>query len=276
MQAEQNQHPQHAAAYRFEKLSTALFLRDVGFTREDAQVGTTVDDVALERLDGTPVRLAEVISGRPLLLIFGSVSCPMTFASTDPLRRLHGEFGGEVRFATLNVREAHPGERMEQPQTAAAKRSHARLLAAATDSPWETFVDSLDGTLHRRLAEKPNAAYLLAADRTILFRSLWAGDETGLRAALLAAREGRALPRPQSTSALGPLLAGLGFFGSTLARSGSRAKRELLVAAAPVALLAAAASLFPSVAPHRRGGYAVGLVVSLLFLTTSCAVWLSR
>lgn len=203
-----------------------------------------------------------------MLLVFGSVSCPMTHASSAGLRRLHDEFGDVVTFVTLNVREAHPGEHLEQPQTLNAKRSHARRLAQVSPAPWETLVDPLEGPLHRRLAPKPNAAFLLAPDRTILFRALWAGDERGLRAALLAARAGRPPPRPQSTAAFRPLLEGLGYFSPSLARSGPRARRELLVAAPPVALLAWLAALFPNRAPHRRGHFAVALALGLGALVT--------
>lgn len=224
-----------ASAYRFTRLSTSLFLQDLGFSKTDARPGTVVNNVQLERLDGSSSTLEAQMEGRPTLIVFGSVSCPMTFGSTTVLQRLQNEFGQQIKFPMLNVREAHPGENFEQPQSQDVKRQHAQLLAAQTKGPWETVVDSIDGQLHRALAEKPNAAFLLAPDRTILFRSLWGADELALRQAMTAVANGSPLKKTESSAALGPLAIGFGFFAPVLARSGSRAQRELLMAAPPVA-----------------------------------------
>lgn len=250
-----------ASTYRFTRLSTSLFLQDLGFSKTDAKPGTVVENVSLERLDGSSSTLEAVMDGRPTLIVFGSVSCPMTFGSTTVLHRLQNEFGRQIKFLMLNVREAHPGENFEQPQSQEVKRQHAQLLAAQTHGPWETVVDSIDGELHRALAEKPNAAFLLAPDRTILFRSLWGADESALRKALTVLVSGSPLKKTQSSAALGPLAIGFGFFAPVLARSGSRAQRELLMAAPPIALIAALASLLQPLPPRHRGTAALALLL---------------
>lgn len=250
-----------ARAYRFTRLSTSLFLQDLGFSKNDAKPGTGVSNVSLERLDGSGSTLEAQMDGWPTLIVFGSVSCPMTFGSSTVLQRLQNEFGQQIKFLMLNVREAHPGENLEQPQTQDVKRRHAQLLAAQTQGSWETVVDAIDGQLHRALAEKPNAAFLLAADRTILFRALWGADERALRQALTAVAKGSPLKKTQSSAALGPLAIGFGFFAPVLARSGSRAQRELLMAAPPVALIAALASLLQPLALRQRGTAALALLL---------------
>lgn len=256
-----------ANAYRFTRLSTSLFIQDLGFSKSDANPGAIVRNVQIERLDGSPTMLDEVMDGRTTLIVFGSVSCPMTFGSADILRRLHADFGEKIKFVMLNVREAHPGENFEQPQSQQDKRVHARVLAGETNGPWETFVDTIDGELHRLLAEKPNAAFLLAPDRKIIFRSLWGSDERGLRDALQSASAGRPLKRMQSSALIAPLGIGLGFFAPILARSGKRAKRELLIAAPPVAMFAALASSLRLLPVSRRGTAALALVASLTLFT---------
>ncbi len=249
-----------ARAYRFTRLSTSLFLQDLGFSKTDARPGTVVSDVLLERLDGSSSTLGAQVKGRPTLIVFGSVSCPMTFGSTIVLRRLQNEFRQRISFVMLNVREAHPGERFEQPQSQDVKRRHAQLLAAETKGQWETLVDSIDGQLHRALAEKPNAAFLLAPDRTILFRSLWGADERALCEALTAVANGSPLKKFESSAALGPLAIGFGFFSPVLARSGRQAQRDLLMAAPPVAAIAALASLLRPLPLRHRGAAALALV----------------
>lgn len=44
------------------------------------------------------------------------------------LRRLHADFGRQVGFVLVNTREAHPGERFDQPRTLEEKRAHADEL----------------------------------------------------------------------------------------------------------------------------------------------------
>lgn len=263
-----------ARAYRFTSLSTSLFLQDLGFGSEDAKPGSKVPDVEVERLSGEKVELSEVMEGRPTLIVFGSVSCPMTFGSEQTLKKLHAEFGRDVKFVMLNVREAHPGENFEQPQSQELKREHACQLAAQLGGKWETLVDSIDGDLHRALAPKPNAAFLIAPDRTILFRSLWASDEAGLRRALDELSQGMEPTRRESGAMLGPLGAGLGHFSSVLRRSGPKARRDLLIAAPPVAALAWFSSALRGLAVERRGTVALALVfgVALAFLAFAAVV----
>ena len=63
--------------------------------------------------------------------------------------------------------------------------------------PWKVAVDDPDGTVHRFLDEKPNAAYL--ADRRIdRLRSLWAADDESLYEALESAARGER-PRHQES-----------------------------------------------------------------------------
>jgi hypothetical protein len=65
---------------------------------------------------------------RPLLLTFGSVTCPVTADADPKLKHLHQRDGGRVAFATLYVREAHPGDRYPQPDTSERKMQFARAL----------------------------------------------------------------------------------------------------------------------------------------------------
>ncbi len=48
----------------------------------------------------------------------------------------------------------------------------------------------IDGTLHRALSPKPNSAYVLGKDGTILFRAQWANDTKALAGALEAITAG--------------------------------------------------------------------------------------
>ena len=72
----------------------------------------------------------------------------------------------------LNVREAHPGENYPQAGTMEDKMDHARTLKDFYQLPWTVAVDDLEGTLNIAMDAKPNSAYLMDRDGTIVFRSV--------------------------------------------------------------------------------------------------------
>jgi hypothetical protein len=67
-----------------------------------------------------------------------------------------------------------------------AKMAHATKLRNIYGFAFDVAVDDIDGTLHRAMSPKPNSAYVLAPDGTILFRAQWANDTQALATALEA------------------------------------------------------------------------------------------
>lgn len=88
----------------------------------------------------------------------------MTRSAGPALRELHDRFGGRIEFVSLYVREAHPGDDYPQPGTTERKIQHARDYAERDGVSWTVAVDDIDGTLHERLDEKPDSAYLVGTD----------------------------------------------------------------------------------------------------------------
>jgi AhpC/TSA family len=179
-----------ARAYRFERFRTALLLDDMTFDRQAPGPSDPVPDFNLPTLDGGRFRSRD-IGDRPVLLVVGSRTCPVTESAGPVLRRLHTEFGGRVRFVLVNTREAHPGDVFGQPRTFEEKWAHAVELRCHHGVSFEVAVDDIDGRLHRALSPKPNSAYLIDPAGTIRYRAHWANDERGLRTALDQLVQGR-------------------------------------------------------------------------------------
>ena len=226
----------------------------------------------LQTVDGEVTKSADI---RQVLLTFGSMSCPMTASSISPLQRLHAEFGDKVDFVMLNVREAHPGENIEQPDTFDAKLQHARAMKKQFIIPFSVAVDDIDGTLHQALDTKPNGAYLIDTDGTFAFRSLWAGDEKGLREVLTKITQGQNLAKRQSLAMFGPLSKGMGYFHEVLKRAGRQAQLDMLKAAPPIFLVGRIASFFRPLSPKSRGMAALATLGSLIFVAICVMTWLS-
>lgn len=178
--------------YRYKKFTTRLLFRDLRFRRGTPKAGDHLPKTELFTTEGDPTTIEELVAGKPVLLIFGSMTCPMTASAVPVLNELHREFGECVEFVMLNVREADPGEDYPQPDTVEEKIEHAKALKRLYAMPWTVISDDIDGHLHRGLDPKPNSAFLVDADGTIVFRSLWASDQPALHQ---SGAGGRCTPR---------------------------------------------------------------------------------
>jgi hypothetical protein len=225
--------------YRFERLTLSIVLKDLYFTRSDPAPGGRVPEFDLPTVGGGRFRSGDLAKG-PALLIFGSSTCPMTDSAARGLNELHRRFGGGIRFVMVNVREAHPGKAFPQPRTFETKMVHAARLREIHGFEFDVAVDDLDGTLHRALGPKPNSAYVLSADGTILFRAHWANDTRALTAALRAVAAGEPPAPSRSGGLVNPMLRMLPDLAQVLDRAGSGAWRDMWRVASPLAALALA------------------------------------
>jgi thiol-disulfide isomerase/thioredoxin len=257
--------------YRYKRFTTNLLFRDLRFARGAAAPGDRVPAFELRATNGDRLTNTDVFGDKPVLFVFGSMTCPMTASSAPSVQELYEEFGERVDFVMLYVREAHPGEYFGQAETIEDKVAAARALQESYGIDWTVAADTVDGALHRALDPKPNAAYLMNSDGEILFRSLWAADYGALRDALDDAANGRALRKSQSNKLLGPVIRAMGAVREVMERGGPQSVRDLWIAGFPMALAGRIATLFRPLAPDQRGIAAVltlmlGMMVVLVLL----------
>ncbi|WP_435613100.1 TlpA family protein disulfide reductase [Streptomyces sp. bgisy159] len=236
--------------YRFERFRTRLLIEDMTFGRNALGPGSPLPEFDLPTLDGDRFA-SRTLGGRPVLMVFGSRTCPVTESAVPVLKRLHARFGDRVRFVLVNTREAHPGQTIGQPTTAEEKHRHAERLRHHHGVPFEVAVDDIDGTLHRAFTPKPNSAYLIDTDGTIRFRSHWANDEPALRRALEQAAAGSRV-HGRSRAMAGPLLRAVGHLPGIVTAAGSRTGRDIWRAAPPLAVLGTLSRLFTRLPADRR------------------------
>lgn len=243
--------------YRYKRFTTSLLLRDLRFGKEAAGPGDSFPSFELLTTNGDRLVKDDVFGHKPVLLIFGSMTCPMTASAAPSVQELHDEFGDRVDFIMLYVREAHPGEHFTQSETMEEKLEYARALQEFYDIQWTVAADNIDGDLHRALDPKPNAAFLMNSEGIILFRSLWAADRDAMRQALAAAAAGRAPERKQSETLLGPVIRAMGQVQEVMNRGGPQAISDLWRAGFPMALAGRVATFFTPLSPDQRGIAAV-------------------
>jgi thiol-disulfide isomerase/thioredoxin len=248
--------------YRYKRFTTRLLLRDLRFGKEAAGPGDSFPSFELLTTNGDRLVNDEVFGHKPVLVIFGSMTCPMTASAAPSVQELYDEYGDRVEFIMLYVREAHPGEHFTQSETMEEKLEHARALEGFYDIQWTVAADNIDGDLHRALDPKPNAAFLMNSEGIILFRSLWAADRDALRQALDAAAAGRAPERNQSETLLGPVSRAMGQVQEVMRRGGPQAVSDLWRAGFPMALAGRVATFFTPLSPDQRG---IAAVLTLAF-----------
>lgn len=263
--------------YRYKKFTTRLLFRDLRFRKGAAKVGDQLPKFEVFTTECVRTAIENLAQGKPVLLIFGSLTCPMTASAVPVLKDLYWEFGERVKFVMLNVREAHPGEYYPQPEAVEEKLAHTKELARLYAMPWAVVSDDIDGRLHRSLDPKPNSAYLINNDGTIVFRSLWASDQRALQQALQSVANGEKPVRSESTALVGPVSQAMGHVQEVMERAGPQAIKDLWWGAFPMALAGRLATVFSTQSPGQRGIYAV-LTLALLFIiiVASIGIWVLR
>ncbi len=246
--------------YSYDHVSASVLRQDMAFDAETPGPGDRFPEFDLPAATGGRIRSAAIVGRKPMLLITGSYTCPMTASSNPVLKRLHQRYGGQVVFIMLQVREAHPGDTFDQPHSIEAKIRHAEALKARDRLPWPIAVDSTDGALHQALDEKPNAVWLTDRTGTVVYRGLWAGDDEPLEAALEAVLAGRRPRKQQSTARLKPMAMGIGMMREVTQSSGARAEADLWKAAPSMAALARVADLYRPLPPQWRTAAAVATI----------------
>ena len=258
--------------YRYKKFTTKLLLRDMRFHKSAPKAGEPFPEFKLVTTDGNTISKQDFVDRKPLLLIFGSLTCPMTASAIPTLKQLHRQFGDRIEFVMLNVREAHPGERIPQPETFAQKLTNAKALKHHFDMAWTVATDDIDGKLHHSLDTKPNAAFLMDEEGNIIFRSIWARDEQSLEAALTNVVSGNAQLKKQSTKMLMPVARAMGHLAETMDRAGTKAWREMWIAGFPIALAGRIAMLLKPLPRDWRGISSVTIITAAM-LTAAVLVW---
>ncbi len=260
--------------YRYKRFTTSLLMRDLRFSKDAAGPGDSFPSFELVTTSGDRLVNHDVFGDKPVLVIFGSMTCPMTASAAPSVQELYDEFGDRVEFIMLYVREAHPGEQISQAETMEEKVAHAKTLKEFYNINWAVAVDNIDGDLHRALDPKPNSAYLVDSAGTIVFRSLWAADRDALRQALDAAAAGRVPAKKQSDALIGPVTRAMGQVQEVMTRGGPQAVRDLWRAGFPMALAGRVATFFTPLSPDQRGIAAVlTLALGMLAVFGMLGAW---
>lgn len=242
------------SAYRFDHPRLSDIMNDMFIRSGELAPGDTVPPFALATTDGRCFSTADLQQGgRPVVVVFGSRTCPVTESAVPGLKALHARHKDRFRFVLVQVREAHPGAAIPQPHTAPQKLARAIALQAHHDVPFEVAIDDLDGTWHRALGARPNSAFVIDPDGVVLFRAQWANETAAIAEALDALAAGSRPPRPTVTRTVWAVTRAVGHMAPVLRAAGRGALLDTWKVAPPMGLMMIVSSLFGFLPERQRG-----------------------
>ena len=119
------------------------------------------------------VRLDSYRGKSPILLVFGSYSCPNFRTAAPSINALYKRYGKGVPFLMVYIREAHSvadwqstrnereGITIEPAKTMDEKNDHAAFCVRKLSIPFPAVVDGMDGKVEAAYQAWPSHAYLV-------------------------------------------------------------------------------------------------------------------
>jgi hypothetical protein len=213
--------------YNYPAFQRRFFKEDMHFSGGPLP-GTRAPDIDLPAVAGDNFRLQDYRGKQPVLIEFASLTCPMTAGARPALLNLFHDLSPTVKFVSIYVREAHPGEIYSHHTSDEQKMRYARDWVLQDRIPWTVAVDTVNGDVHNAYGAPANGAYLIDSTGTVAFRALWAGQEGLLRgriAELLKLESMGYVPANfgQQESLLIPLIHGAAEFDHAVTRGGQQA-----------------------------------------------------
>ena len=162
--------------------------RDGRRARGDRGGGPNPGDVApafeLTSLTGETVTLSS-LRGKPVVLEFGSYTCPVFRRQVEPVEQLRRRFGDDVHWVLIYTKEAHPTDgRVAQINTLEGieilqhvsfekRLETAKLCRDTMTLKVKVLVDGLDNKVTQAYAGHPNRGYVLDAQGKVVSRQSW-------------------------------------------------------------------------------------------------------
>lgn len=228
--------PNSASDYNYDRFLPKVLMDDARLIRrpEGTRPGDKAPDFSLNDTQGSQWRLQD-LQGKPVILVIGSGTCPVTQGSLPGLQSLSQDYE-DCHWLMLYVREAHPGEHLSAHRSYQQKRDQAEYFRKAANVRWPVLVDELNGEVHRQFELLPNSVFLIDVDGRVAFVGEISHAPT-LRKALkqLFEQGGRgpvAEGEDKSTHMLGPTAYGW----EALKRGGHLSMRDVAVRMPPLAM----------------------------------------
>ena len=127
------------------------------------------------------VRLSDYRGKTPVVLVFGSYSCPNFRSSADGLNALFRQYGQQVSFFLVYIREAHAAGQWQSARnvregitvapamTREDREEHAVMCTRKLHLRFPALVDRMDGSVETAYAAWPSRAFVIGPDGRVRY-----------------------------------------------------------------------------------------------------------
>lgn len=146
------------------------------------KVNEFAPDFVLPRSTGSGTTALHDYRGKsPIVLLFGSYTCPNFRSSADALRALGQRYGAHIPFLLVYIREAHAAGDWQSTRNRSAdallapaatmdeKRDYAATCSRKLHLDFPAVVDGLDNAVESAYSAWPSRAFIVGADGRILY-----------------------------------------------------------------------------------------------------------
>lgn len=137
------------------------------------QAGDRATDATVHTLDGDSVQISDLWDDGPVVVEFGSLTCPIFVGKVNAMNALAEKYGNDVEFYVVYTREAHPGQRYHRHTSFEQKCQLARDTTDLESIDRTVLVDDVEGTMHRQYDSLPNSVYVIGRDGVVSHRADW-------------------------------------------------------------------------------------------------------
>jgi hypothetical protein len=162
---------------------TAAFRR-MSFRWDAPHVNTVAPDFELKSPDEKrQVRLSQFRGRRPVVLVFGSLTCPPYRQQTAVLEDMHRRYADKAEFLSIYIREAHTidewrtplndqiGLEVQQPVEISERRHMAQRFCSYLKTDMQVLVDEINDPVARTYNAMPNRLFLIDQDGRVTYRA---------------------------------------------------------------------------------------------------------
>jgi thiol-disulfide isomerase/thioredoxin len=163
---------------------SGFFKGDLGSFREGPGLGQLAPDFTLPVKGGRErVGLSGHRGKRPVVLIFGNMTCGPFRSQMGTLENLYKRYGDRAAFLVVYVREAHPtdgwrmpsndraGIALAQPQVWAERTAAATLCSKTLKVTMPLLTDDLDNRVGHAYSGMPTRLYIIDREGRVAYKS---------------------------------------------------------------------------------------------------------
>ncbi len=146
------------------------------------QINSLAPDFALQEVgEKRSVRLSSFRGKTPVVLVFGSYSCPNFRSAADALNALFVKYGSKAAFLLVYIREAHAAGDWESTRnvregitvapalTLQDKEDHAVMCRRELHLRFPALVDGMDGNVEAAYAGWPSRAFVIGRSSRVRY-----------------------------------------------------------------------------------------------------------